>query len=299
MTEVVQTDSPEEDGISESAADSGVIDLGADLESPSEAPPIDGLQDEAAADTDRSPGEDATQDAPRNLSTIEEMESLPEQLRPMARRLVADHTQKTQAAAQKMRENEELQQRLQMATLQNQQNDLSARVDAASPEEDPFAGVRARLGPEEQGALDIMREVVKTDVGQRVETQGQQVEQLTNAVRQLAVHIVQQSAQAQNTAAQDARRQYPDIDQYQAQVSALTAVPNPATRKNYTPAEAYELLTGISGQKSAQLQAGQKRVRRNAAGNASSTPSVAADNGSGALSETELASKLAALGLKA
>jgi len=201
--------------------------------------------------------------------------------------------------ATQRRENEGLQQRLQMATLQNQQNDLSARVDATSPEEDPFAGVRARLGPEEQGALDIMREVVKTDVGQRVETQGQQVEQLTNAVRQLAVHIVQQSAQAQNTAAQDARRQYPDIDQYQAQVSALTAVPNPATRKNYTPAEAYELLTGIAGQKSAQLQAGQKRVRRNAAGNASSTPSVAADNGSGALSETELASKLAALGLKA
>jgi hypothetical protein len=217
----------------------------------------------------------------------------------MARQLKGSYTQKSQEVATQRRQNETLQQRLQLATLQNQQNDLSARVDASSPEEDPFAAVRARLGPDEQGALDIMREVVKTDVGQRVETQGQQVEQLTNAVRQLAVHIVQQSTQAQNTAAQDARRQYPNIDQYQAQVNALTAVPNPATRKNYTPAEAYELLTGISGQKSAQLQAGQRKVRRNAAGNASSTPSVAADNGSGALSETELASKLAALGLKA
>ena len=298
MTEAVQMDSSDDSGTTEETADSEVIDLGADLESPSEAPTIEG----SVSSDSTSAGRATTAGAPDRPASIDidaDLESIPEALRPMARQLKGSYTQKSQEVATQRRENEGLQQRLQMATLQNQQNDLSARVDATSPEEDPFAGVRARLGPEEQGALDIMREVVKTDVGQRVETQGQQVEQLTNAVRQLAVHIVQQSAQAQNTAAQDARRQYPDIDQYQAQVSALTAVPNPATRKNYTPAEAYELLTGIAGQKSAQLQAGQKRVRRNAAGNASSTPSVAADNGSGALSETELASKLAALGLKA
>jgi hypothetical protein len=298
MTEAVQMDSSDDSGTTEETADSEVIDLGADLESPSEAPAIESsvLPDSTATGRATTAG---APDRPASIGIDADLESIPEALRPMARQLKGSYTQKSQEVATQRRENEGLQQRLQMATLQNQQNDLSARVDATSPEEDPFAGVRARLGPEEQGALDIMREVVKTDVGQRVETQGQQVEQLTNAVRQLAVHIVQQSAQAQNTAAQDARRQYPDIDQYQAQVSALTAVPNPATRKNYTPAEAYELLTGIAGQKSAQLQAGQKRVRRNAAGNASSTPSVAADNGSGALSETELASKLAALGLKA
>jgi len=298
MTEAVQMDSSEDSGTTEETADSEVIDLGADLESPSEAPTIEG----SVSSDSTSAGRATTAGAPDRPASIDidaDLESIPEALRPMARQLKGSYTQKSQEVAAQRRQNETLQQRLQMATLQNQQNDLSARVDATSPEEDPFAAVRARLGPDEQGALDIMREVVKTDVGQRVETQGQQVEQLTNAVRQLAVHIVQQSTQAQNTAAQDARRQYPDIDQYQAQVNALTAVPNPATRKNYTPAEAYELLTGISGQKSAQLQAGQKRVRRNAAGNASSTPSVAADNGSGALSETELASKLAALGLKA
>ncbi len=298
MTEAVQMDSSEDSGTTEETADSEVIDLGADLESPSEAPTIEG----SVSSDSTSAGRATTAGAPDRPASIDidaDLESIPEALRPMARQLKGSYTQKSQEVAAQRRQNETLQQRLQMATLQNQQNDLSARVDATSPEEDPFAAVRARLGPDEQGALDIMREVVKTDVGQRVETQGQQVEQLTNAVRQLAVHIVQQSTQAQNTAAQDARRQYPDIDQYQAQVNALTAVPNPATRKNYTPAEAYELLTGISGQKSAQLQAGQKRVRRNAAGNASSTPSVAADNGSGALSEAELASKLEALGLKA
>jgi hypothetical protein len=298
MTEAVQMDSSEDSGTTEETADSEVIDLGADLESPSEAPTIEGSVSSDSTSVRRATTAGAP-DRPASIDIDADLESIPEALRPMARQLKGSYTQKSQEVATQRRQNETLQQRLQMATLQNQQNDLSARVDATSPEEDPFAAVRARLGPDEQGALDIMREVVKTDVGQRVETQGQQVEQLTNAVRQLAVHIVQQSTQAQNTAAQDARRQYPNIDQYQAQVNALTAVPNPATRKNYTPAEAYELLTGISGQKSAQLQAGQKRVRRNAAGNASSTPSVAADNGSGALSEAELASKLEALGLKA
>jgi hypothetical protein len=298
MTEAVQMDSSEDSGTTEETADSEVIDLGADLESPSEAPTIEGSVSSDSTSVRRATTAGAP-DRPASIDIDADLESIPEALRPMARQLKGSYTQKSQEVATQRRQNETLQQRLQLATLQNQQNDLSARVDASSPEEDPFAAVRARLGPDEQGALDIMREVVKTDVGQRVETQGQQVEQLTNAVRQLAVHIVQQSTQAQNTAAQDARRQYPNIDQYQAQVNALTAVPNPATRKNYTPAEAYELLTGISGQKSAQLQAGQKRVRRNAAGNASSTPSVAADNGSGALSEAELASKLEALGLKA
>lgn len=298
MTEAVQMDSSEDSGTTEETADSEVIDLGADLESPSEAPTIEGSVSSDSTSAERATTAGAP-DRPASIDIDADLESIPEALRPMARQLKGSYTQKSQEVATQRRQNETLQQRLQLATLQNQQNDLSARVDASSPEEDPFAAVRARLGPDEQGALDIMREVVKTDVGQRVETQGQQVEQLTNAVRQLAVHIVQQSTQAQNTAAQDARRQYPNIDQYQAQVNALTAVPNPATRKNYTPAEAYELLTGISGQKSAQLQAGQRKVRRNAAGNASSTPSVAADNGSGALSETELASKLAALGLKA
>ena len=298
MTEAVQMDSSEDSGTTEETADSEVIDLGADLESPSEAPTIEGSVSSDSTSARRATTAGAP-DRPASIDIDADLESIPEALRPMARQLKGSYTQKSQEVATQRRQNETLQQRLQLATLQNQQNDLSARVDASSPEEDPFAAVRARLGPDEQGALDIMREVVKTDVGQRVETQGQQVEQLTNAVRQLAVHIVQQSTQAQNTAAQDARRRYPNIDQYQAQVNALTAVPNPATRKNYTPAEAYELLTGISGQKSAQLQAGQRKVRRNAAGNASSTPSVAADNGSGALSETELASKLAALGLKA
>mgnify|MGYP003630671044 FL=1 len=298
MTEVVQMDSSEDSGSTEEEIDSGVIDLGADLESPSEAPPIEQISLTESTTGARATTEGAP-DRPAGTGIDADLESIPEALRPMARDLKGDHTQKTQALANQRRENEALYQRLQVAELQNQQNGLSARVDAASPEADPFAEVRSRLGPDEQGALDIMREVVKTDVGQRVENQGQQVEQLTNAVRQLAMHVVGQVTSAQNTAAQDARQQYPDIDTYQAQINALTAVANPATSKTYTPTEAYELLTGIAGQKSAQLQAGQKKVRRTAASNASSSPSVSADSGSGALSETELAQKLAALGLTA
>ena len=192
MTEAVQMDSSEDSGTTEETADSEVIDLGADLESPSEAPTIEG----SVSSDSTSAGRATTAGAPDRPASIDidaDLESIPEALRPMARQLKGSYTQKSQEVAAQRRQNETLQQRLQMATLQNQQNDLSARVDATSPEEDPFAAVRARLGPDEQGALDIMREVVKTDVGQRVETQGQQVEQLTNAVRQLAVHIVQQS----------------------------------------------------------------------------------------------------------
>ena len=298
MTEVVQTDSTEEEGATESTIDDGVIDLGADLEGDIEAPTIDPIEESDSSPEARAPATDATKDALRTPSTQEEVESLPEQMRPMARRLLADHTQKTQAAAQLTRDVASLSQQNRLQALAQQQG---ARGDAVNgdAEADPFAAVRARLAPEEQGALDIMREVVRADVGQTLTTQGQQVEQLTNAVRQLAVHIVGQATNSRNSEATAAREQYPDIDQYQPQINALTPVTNPATQKNYTVTEAYELLTGISGQKSASLRATEGNVRRTAATKTSSIPSVAADSDSGALSEAALAQKLAALGLKA
>ena len=298
MTEAVQLDSSEESGTTDEVENDGVIDLGADLEAPSEAPPIEEPTSTDSAPADRATTADAP-DRPASINIDADLESIPEQLRPLARQLKGDYTQKSQALAQQQREVEALYQQQRIAAVEQQQQGLSARVDAASPEADPFAAVRARLAPEEQGALDTMREVIKADVGQTLTTQGQQVEQLTNAVRQLAVHVVQQATQAQNATAVAAREQYPDIDTYQAQINALTAVPNPATSKNYTPAEAYELVTGIAGQKSAQFQNGQKQVRRNAASNASSSPSVAAESDSGALSEAALVQKLEALGLKA
>ena len=288
MTEVVQQDSTGEVAPTESDLDSGVIELGSDLEdASSEAPPAVETAQEST-----EPERATTPDVPDRVSLDTDLQSIPEALRPLAQQLKADYTRKTQGVANQGRELE--------ARVRQSEDRLTERVDRlAQPNDDPFESVRSRLQPEEAGALDIMREVVQMETGSTVEQQGQQISLLTNAVKQLATHLIASGVREQNSAATQAREKYPDIDQYTAQVNALSAVPNPATGRNYSPTEAYELVRGIAQQRSTELAEGSRTTRAAAARSTTPTSPVAAESDSGVLSDAELATRLQQIGLGA
>jgi hypothetical protein len=293
MTELVQTDSTE-DVAADLGEDTGAIELGADLEAPAyEAPPGEETsQDPASTPPGRTTEKDASErpvEIPKQIGDVD-VDSLPAELQPLAKQLKGSHTRGMQALAEQRR----------AAEAQDQQRleERVNRLESPSPEEsDPLTALRATLNVDEQRSLDVISEVSKMTVGKQVEEQTAKVDQLTEAVKRIAMHMIQGASTNASSAADQARAKYPDIDDYATQVNALVNVQNPATRQNYSLTEAYELIKGISAETSQNLQQEEETVRRAAAASTMPPSSVAADSDQGTLSENELAAKLKSLGM--
>ena len=191
----------------------------------------------------------------------------------------------TRAAEQRAQQAE-----VQLARLQGQQEVVASQQE----EVDPLATLRSSLSEDEGRALDIVQEINRLTTGDKLNNYDKRFQMVENVVKQLAANVIQNRAQEVNAVAQEARAKYPDIDQYKAQVGALSAVVNPATGQNYTPTEAYELVTGRAQQQSQALH-GQHRDTRNANATRPSSP-VHASPSDGQLSDNQLLAGMQELG---
>ena len=288
--EAILSDSGTADGTTAAeSADETAFDLGGDLDEDLSSPerPALAAPETASRTTEPEPH------APLDLNTTE-IEKLPAELQQMARELKGDHTRKTQAVAELVRQS---QARDQSVTTREQA--LLDRLQSGDKsEDDPFAALRSSLTEEEARGLDIVDQVVAAKHGKIVEEMGERLNQQQGLLQKLALAVIQQASTGANAAAATARQQYPDIDQYKDQVNALTAVRNPATGQAYTPVQAYELVTGRAQARSVDLATSDLDTRLSSARATTATSTAAADSGTGELNSNELSQGLKSLGFE-
>lgn len=209
--------------------------------------------------------------------------------------LQGDYTRKTQELADYRRQVEGLQASL----AQNQQIAANAAAATAPPAPDPLQDLRMRLG-EDSGAVDIVSDIVKANIGNAVESNASKLSQLEQAVTTMAQHMVGNSTAGINQQVAEAREAYgADLDNYAGQIKALISVPNPATNEAYTVKEAFELVSGKAAVKSQELAAGERQVRSDAS-QRTALPGVvgAANADDGELTPSQLTAGLKQLGFE-
>lgn len=208
----------------------------------------------------------------------------------------ADYTRKTQDLADQRRSFEQqMQQQNQMIqALQSQINQSRSQ----QPQEDPYQDLRNRLGPDESSAIDVVRQIFKTE-SKSIEDRLSKLDQLEQGYSNLIQQ--QQYSKLQSAADQlkQARDQYGDrLDQYASGIKGLIGANNPETGANYTISEAFELLSGEKANQAAQLRQADQNVRRASKRQASSGTSVTVANEGAPLSDAELVAELRNLGFE-
>ena len=292
MTERASDSDTGEVGLS-AAAEEEPVELGSDLdEDMSHDEPTPRQADNSAEPTTAPVATDEPR-PPAQQAPSADLDSLdPTTATDRERHLLADYTRKSQANAETRKSLQATAQRLQaMETRMQQQGTAPAQ------EQDPLATLRASLTADETRALDLVQTLNEHTMGSRLEAYESRQNQAENVIKALATHLLQGRVQESNQEAQAARDKYPDIDAYTAQVNALTSVSNPATKRAYTPTEAYELIRGIAAQKSAELAVSDNLVRAGAASQTTpASPVPVAPTGGPELSTGEVMDGLKQLG---
>ena len=293
MSEAIPSDSDSGTGTTSADSADESFDLGGDLDEDLSSPELPAL-------TDSSPAPRTTESgvpAPNVDLETTEIDKLPPEVQPIARELKGDYTRKRQTDAEVARS---VQAREQQVTAREQalMNRAVAANSTSADEDDPFAGIRSTLTEDEARGLDIVDQVVQLKHGKAVDDLRAQFDSQQKAIQTLTVAMLRQAAAGANQTAAEARQQYPDIDQYKAQINALTAVVNPATTQRYTPTEAYELVTGRAQVASNNLALSDLGTRTASARSTTGTSTAAADSGIGELNSTELSQGLKSLGFE-
>jgi len=208
----------------------------------------------------------------------------------------ADYTRKTQDLADQRRQVATQQQTQQQQVYQALQNQVN---NNQQPQEDPYADLRARLGPDESSAIDVVRQIIKTEMGTGSDDLKTEVGQLKQGLTLLAQQ--QQSGRVKEAAGQlqDARDKYGEaLDPYAPQIKALISVPNPDTGTNYTVSEAYEVVSGVKADQAAALRQTDQSTRRTSKRQASGGAQVTVSDEGAPLSDGELISELKNLGFE-
>lgn len=283
MTEL--TDSGHDAGAPAAEPEEEFVDLAADLDEDLSAEPPPPAPDNRA---EPSPSPAAPANGQRPIPNLDQLD--PNQASEREKHLLADYTRKTQGIADTRRSQEDQQRR--MDQLESRLNSQLAPAHT----DDPLAPLRATLNEDEERALDVIQELNKRTLGSQLDQIQQRSGQMETVVKALATHILHSRTEAANSQAAEARELYPDIDAYQEQVSALTAVTNPATTQPYTPSEAYRLIRGIAAERSAQLSASDATVRRGAAATTTPASAVPATPAGGELTTGEVVDGLKQLG---
>ena len=284
MTENTQI--PDEPGSEDAATGtSGAVDFAADLE---DAGYLDTSPEEALpAVSGNEPSQGTTENQyPADLDAVAD----PSDLSEGDQRLLSDYHAKRRRDSDAVRQAEQRAQQAEVELARFQ----GAQSAVESQQQDPLTTLRASLSEDEGRALDIVQEINRLTTGDKLSGMDKRFETVEGVVKQLAAALISTRAQEASTVAQEARTMYPDIDQYAAQVKALSSVPNPATGNNYTPVEAYELVTGRAQQKSAALN-GQHETTRNANATRPAS-SVPATPSGGELSDNQLIAGMQELG---
>ena len=212
-----------------------------------------------------------------------------------AKKQQADYTRKTQDLADQRRQFEQqmLQQNQMIQTLQQQINQPQNQQN-----NDPYADLRERLGPDESSAIDVVRQIIKTE-SQGYEDNLSKIDQLEKGVTALLQQ--QNVGRLQNAASQlqEARDKYGgELDKYADGIKGLISANNPETNAKYTITEAYELLSGEKANQAASLRQTNQNVRRASKKRASSGSSVTVANEGAPLSDSELVAELRNLGFE-
>lgn len=207
----------------------------------------------------------------------------------------ADYTRKTQDLADQRRQFEQqMQQQNQLIQSLQQQANQPRQQET----EDPYQDLRDRLGPDESSAIDVVRQIFKTE-SKNIEDRLAKIDQLEQGYSSL---LQQQNAGRLRSAAeqlQQARDKYGDrLDQYASGIKGLIASNNPETNANYTITEAFELLSGEKANQAAQMRQTDQNVRRASKKQASSGASVTVANEGAPLSDAELVAELRNLGFE-
>ena len=199
----------------------------------------------------------------------------------------ADYTRKTQDLADQRRQFEQQQQQNQVNYTQQQ------------PQEDPYADLRARLGPDESSAIDVVRQIIKTEMGTGNDDLKTEVGQLKQGIALLAQQ--HQTGRVKEAAGQlqEARDKYGEaLDPYAQQIKALIGVPNPNTGANFTVTEAYETVSGVKADEAAALRQADQTTRRTSKRQASGGAQVTVSGEGAPLSDGELVTELKNLGFE-
>lgn len=209
----------------------------------------------------------------------------------------ADYTRKTQDLADQRRQFEQQQQTQQQQMLQTLQNQVNNAQQ--QPQEDPYADLRARLGPDESSAIDVVRQIIKTEMGTGSEDLKTEVGQLKQGIALLAQQ--HQTGRVKEAAGQlqEARDKYGEaLDPYAQQIKALIGVPNPNTGANFTVTEAYETVSGVKADEAAALRQADQTTRRTSKRQASGGAQVTVSGEGAPLSDGELVTELKNLGFE-
>ena len=208
----------------------------------------------------------------------------------------ADYTRKTQDLADQRRQFEQQQQTQQQQILQTLQNQVNTQQQ---PQEDPYADLRARLGPDDSSAIDVVRQIIKTEMGTGNDDLKTEVGQLKQGIALLAQQ--QQVGKVKEAAGQlqEARDKYGEaLDPFAQQIKALIAVPNPNTGANFTVTEAYETVSGVKADEAAALRQADQNTRRTSKRQASGGGQVTVSGEGAPLSDGELVTELKNLGFE-
>tara|TARA_R100000008_G_scaffold51291_1_gene30849 strand:- start:1248 stop:2126 length:879 start_codon:yes stop_codon:yes gene_type:complete len=210
----------------------------------------------------------------------------------------ADYTRKTQDLADQRRQFEtQMQQQQQMVNnLQTQVNQNQQQNN--QQQNDPYADLRQRLGPDEGAAIDVVRQIFKTE-SQGIEDRLAKLDQLeqgyTNLVNQQNQSRVREAA---DQLAQ-AREKYGDrLDAHASGIKGLINSTNPETNTNYTITEAFELLSGEKANQAAALREADSNTRKTSKRAASSGSSVVVSGEGAAISDAELIAEARNLGFE-
>ena len=208
----------------------------------------------------------------------------------------ADYTRKTQDLADQRRQFEQQQTTQQQQILQALQNQVNTQQQ---PQEDPYADLRARLGPDDSSAIDVVRQIIKTEMGTGNDDLKTEVGQLKQGIALLAQQ--QQVGKVKEAAGQlqEARDTYGEArDPFAQQIKALIAVPNPNTGANFTVTEAYETVSGVKADEAAALRQADQNTRRTSKRQASGGGQVTVSGEGAPLSDGELVAEFKNLGFE-
>lgn len=228
-------------------------------------------------------------------------EQIPEEFRPYQAQLkgqLAEQTRANQRAAELERQIQQMQQQMQ----QQGEGRLAQAIEKLTPQEDPYADLKSRLDPEEQGAIDVVREILKRELGQSLPDLNpvqQRMQVLEQAVVMMAQHFQAQQQQGQVSDLQAAYEKHgAALETVAPNIRALIGTQKPGTSRNWTVQEAADLFLGAQAggiETARQVDREERgRAKRGAQG------SVGATVGSpqGSMTDAELMSQLADIGFK-
>ena len=210
----------------------------------------------------------------------------------------ADYTRKTQDLADQRRQFETQMQQQQMM-VNNLQQQVNQNQQQNNPQQnDPYADLRQRLGPDEGAAIDVVRQIFKTE-SQGIEDRLAKLDQLEQGY----TNLVNQQNQGRIKEAADqlaqAREKYGDrLDAHASGIKGLINAVNPETNTNYTITEAFELLSGEKATQAAALRQADSNTRNNSKRAASSGSTVAVSGEGAPLSDNELVAELRNIGFE-